>query len=92
MVGTAQTPLLTPTSLRSREREPQAQSYFAWGCFRVFVQAGCGAPGGVAPPGGQPRFQAFGRIASGVSGCASGWAFANSGSAIAVSKMRFTVG
>ena len=47
---------------------------------------------GVAPPGGQPRFQAFARIASGVSGCASGCAFANSGSAIAVSKMRFTVG
>ncbi|MDB5542774.1 MAG: hypothetical protein JWQ89_4501 [Devosia sp.] len=34
----------------------------------------------------------FTRIASGVSGCASGWAFANAGSAIAVSKMRFTVG
>ena len=41
---------------------------------------------------GQPRFQAFARIASGVSGCASGCALANSGSAIAVSKMRFTVG
>jgi hypothetical protein len=34
----------------------------------------------------------FFRIASGVSGCASGWALANSGNAIAVSKMRFTVG
>ena len=34
----------------------------------------------------------FARIASGVSGCASGWALANPGSAIAVSKMRFTVG
>ena len=34
----------------------------------------------------------FGRIASGVSGCIDGCALANSGSAIAVSKMRFTVG
>jgi hypothetical protein len=32
------------------------------------------------------------RIASGVSGCASGCAVANSGNAIAVSKMRCTVG
>ena len=77
--------------LRSHEREPQAQSYFAWGCFRDFFRLG-EARSGVAPPGGQPRVQAFGRIASGVSGCASGCAVANSGSAIAVSKMRFTVG
>jgi len=34
----------------------------------------------------------FGRIASGVSGCIDGCDLANSGSAIAVSKMRFTVG
>jgi hypothetical protein len=47
---------------------------------------------GVVPPGGQPRFHTLGRIASGVSGCANGCALANSGSAIAVSKMRFTVG
>ena len=89
MVGTAFTPL--PHPLRSHEREPQAQSYFAWGCFRDFFRPGAACPG-VAPPGGQPRFQAFGRIASGVSGCSSGCALANSGSAIAVSKMRFTVG
>ena len=90
--ATTAEPFRLPRPLRSHEREPQAQSYFAWGCFRDFCQAGCGASRGVAPPGGQPRFQAFARIASGVSGCASGCAFANSGSAIAVSKMRFTVG
>ena len=38
------------------------------------------------------RYPAFGRIASGVSGCASGWALAKAGSAIAASKVRFTVG
>ena len=59
--------------------------------FAIFVGRVRRVPG-VAPPRRQPRFQAFGRIASGVSGCASGCALANSGSAIAVSKMRFTVG
>ena len=59
--------------------------------FAIFVRPRAACPG-VALPGRQPRFQAFGRIASGVSGCASGCALANSGSAIAVSKMRFTVG
>jgi len=41
---------------------------------------------------GKSRYFAFGRIASGVSGCASGCALAKAGNAIAVSKMRFTVG
>src|SRR4029079_5111384 len=34
-------------------------------------------------------YPAYGRIASGVSGWACGWALAKAGSAIAVSKMRF---
>ena len=48
------------------------------------------AQGRLCPPYRLNYF--FARTASGVSGCISGWAVANAGIAIAVSKMRLTVG